>query len=84
MSTLNNSTISSAPDLDHMTWIKVSEKKSEEELMDMYQSEEISEIFMMIYQESQTLARNVRYVWKLLTDLLITINFNLMDEMAAK
>ena len=52
--------------------------------MDMYQSEEIHEIFMMIYQESHTIARNIKYVWKLLTDLLISINFNLMDEMAAK
>ena len=47
--------------------------------MEMYQSEEIHSIFMMIYQESQIIARNVRYVWKLLTDLLITLNFNLMD-----
>ena len=39
---------------------------------------------MMIYQESQTIIRNVKYVWKLFIDLIVTVNFNLMEEMAAK
>ena len=38
----------------------------------------------MIYQESQTIIRNIKYVWKLLIDLIVTVNFNLMEEMAEK
>jgi hypothetical protein len=52
--------------------------------MDDYQTENINEIYMFIYNESQLIVRNIRHVWKLLLDRLMTINFNLMDELAMK
>jgi len=52
--------------------------------MDDYQTENISEIYLLIYSESQLITRNIKKVWKLFLDKLITINFNLMDELALK
>lgn len=52
--------------------------------MDMYQTEQLSELFMLIYQESHLIIRNTKYIWRQLLDLLLTINFNLIEQLAAK
>lgn len=39
---------------------------------------------MLIYQESHLIIRNTKYIWRQLLDLLLTINFNLIEQLAAK
>lgn len=39
---------------------------------------------MLIYQESHLIIRNTKHIWRQLLDLLLAINFNLMEQLAAK
>lgn len=51
--------------------------------MDMYQTDRLSELFMLIYEESHLIIRNIRGIWAKFVQLILGVNFNIMEEMAA-
>jgi hypothetical protein len=50
MSSMNNSTIAEKGAIDQLEWIRIDEYQREGQLMEMYQTEQLSELFMLIYQ----------------------------------
>ena len=81
MSNMNNSSGAQGLQLDHLEWVQ--KEGREAALFEQYQTEDADELFMLIFQDSHLLIRNAKAVWQQLLDLLLGINFNLMEQLAA-